>query len=82
MPCKLHVTLPTMWVSPWDVAGTSLLYPAPHPGLTVVWGSLWDAEAKGLKRCEEGSGGFCLCGGGSWGAGGCKNILPNFSFCF
>ena len=54
----------------------------PHPRPTVVWGSLWDAEAKGLKCCEEGGEGSCLCGGGSWGAGGCKNILPNFSFCF
>lgn len=54
----------------------------------VEEGSQWVVETKELKPCEEGEGrreeGALLSAWRrvTWGAGGCKNILPNFSFCF
>lgn len=40
------------------------------------------AEAKGLKPSKEGGKDPVFMEAVTWGAGGCKNILPNFSFCF
>ena len=78
-PCRHPATLPIMWVSPGDRLCTSL----PALVLEVLWGSRWVAEVEGLKLSKEG-GGFCPHGGSDrvGGSGGCKNILPNFSFCF
>lgn len=77
MPCRHPATLPIMWVSPQDMVCTSL--PTLDP--EALWGSWWVAEVQGLKRSNEGVG-FCLCGASDVGAKGCKNTLPNFSFCF
>lgn len=51
MPCRLHATLPIMWVSPCDMVHTSQ---ASTPDPAVVWGTWWGAEAKELKLSEEG----------------------------
>lgn len=78
MPCRHPATLPITWVSPWDVVCMSL----PPLDPVAVWGSPWVAEAKGLKPSKEGGRDSVFVEAVTWGAGGCKNILPNFSFCF
>lgn len=78
MRCRHPATLLIMWVSPWDMVCTSL----PPVDPAVVWDSWWVAEAKGLKPSKEGGEDSDCMEAVTWGAGGCKNILPNFSFCF
>lgn len=39
-------------------------------------------RTEGLKPSKEGGEDSVCMEAVTWGAGGCKNILPNFSFCF
>lgn len=74
MPCRHLVTLPIMWVSP-----RYLLHP---PYTAMIGGIQWSVETKELNHSEEGGEELSAWRRVMWGAGGCKNILPNFSFCF